>query len=38
MIEELGMVLKEAVVAYLELLSQHLPGGNEENYENSQSR
>jgi hypothetical protein len=38
MTNELEGMWKEAVVAYFEALSQHLPGWPEENDENPQSR
>jgi hypothetical protein len=34
---EFERILKKAVVAYLEVLSRHLPGGNEENNRKPQS-
>jgi hypothetical protein len=33
----LGRTWKKAVMAQLKILSHHLPGGNEENHEKSQS-
>jgi hypothetical protein len=32
MSNELGKMRKEAIVAFLNILSQHSPGGNEENH------
>jgi hypothetical protein len=32
--DELENMLKEAVVVYFKALSQHFPGGTEENHEN----
>jgi hypothetical protein len=36
--DELRMIWKEVLMAYFKVLSWHLNGGTEENYEQTQSR